>query len=152
MIQILISRLIKFCDESYVAPDCTLYGIRFDAIWYQIVSAVSHQIANFFILGQVTLIRYKMCVHDPVSSCQTYIINLCRVVYQRICGLSKVTSLTLETLNVKFISNYFYGRSRQCSAENHQRDFLHRNGILKSTLRYNMSIVGSIQLQVTASF
>ena len=64
-----------------------------------------------------------MCVHDTVSSCQTYIINLCRVVYQRICGLSKVTSLTLETLNVKFISNYFYGRSRQCSAENHQRDF-----------------------------
>ena len=93
-----------------------------------------------------------MSVHDTVLSCQTYIINLCRVVYQRICSLSKVTSLTLETLNVKFISNYFYGRSRQCSAENHQRDFLHRNGILKSTLRYNMSIVGSIQLQVTASF
>ena len=59
LIQILISRLIKFCDESYVAPDCTLYGIRFDAIWYQIVSAVSHQIANFFILGQVTLIRHE---------------------------------------------------------------------------------------------
>ena len=104
----------------------------FNAVWYQVVSAVSHQIANFFILGQVTLIRYKMCVHDTVSSCQTYIINLCRVVYQRICGLSKVTSLTLETLNVKFISNYFYGRSRQCSAENHQRDFLHRNGILNN--------------------
>ena len=125
----------------------------FNAVWYQVVSAVSHQIANFFyISGQVTLIRHKMCVHDTVSSSQTYIINLCRVVYQRICGLSKVTSLTLESLDVKFISNYFYGRLRQRDAENHQRDFLHRNDILKLSLRYNMSIVDSIQLQVTASF